>query len=259
MKRRHWFEFSDLEECPEVIRRMTPDFLATGFRMTQSYAAVAPQPAALLKEAQTDEIVDLCSGASGPLLLLRSVLEEEHHIRAKVTLTDKFPNLEAFAEATRISPGVTAVPDSVDARSVPPELVGVRTLFQSLHHFRPEEARAILQDAVTKRAPIAVFEGTERTWPYLFTMATVPILVGIFTPFIRPFTWSRMALTYLFPVAPAVVFWDALVSCLRSYTVDELRQFTDTLVGPPYTWETGRVQRRGQTINYLIGRPRGSP
>ena len=43
---------------------------------------------------------------------------------------------------------------------MPDELGGFRTLFNAFHHFPPERARAILEDAVHKGQGIGVFEFT---------------------------------------------------------------------------------------------------
>jgi len=39
---------------------------------------------------------------------------------------------------------------------VPDELTGFRTIFSAFHHFRPEEARAVVADAAHQRQGIAV-------------------------------------------------------------------------------------------------------
>lgn len=44
--------------------------------------------------------------------------------------------------------------------NVPPHLTGMRTLFEGFHHFKPEQAQAILQDAVGSRVSIGVFEAS---------------------------------------------------------------------------------------------------
>ncbi len=59
----------------------------------------------------------------------------------RVTLTDKFPNLEAFERARSQSGNmIEFVTEPVDARAVPRELKGFRTIFNSFHHFRPPDA-----------------------------------------------------------------------------------------------------------------------
>ena len=77
------------------------------------------------------------------------------------------------------------------------------------------------------------------------------------TPFLRPFRWSRLLWTYLIPLVPVVTLFDGLVSCLRTYTVRELRELTERLDANDYHWEIGTV--KGKTtpipITYLIGVP----
>jgi hypothetical protein len=61
--------------------------------------------------------------------------------------------------------------------------------------------------------------------------------------------------TYAIPIAPVVVFWDATVSLLRCYSVDEMRELVATLEGPPYRWEAGTYRHRGAPVTYLVGYP----
>jgi hypothetical protein len=76
-------------------------------------------------------------------------------------------------------------------------------------------------------------------------------------------TPGRFALTYLLPIAPAVVAWDGVVSSLRSYTVDELRGLAASVTADHFTWEAGQtpVTVRGATIplTYLVGLPARPP
>jgi hypothetical protein len=256
MRRFHLFEFCDLSS-PAILRKMSPEYLEAMWRKTRLTKAVAPQIAAILKQTGSCQLVDLCAGASGPLPGILNCLEREG-ILAEAVLTDKFPNLEAFERARLLSNGhLTYVSQPVDATKLPPEIKGVRTLFCGLHHFDPTSARAIFQDAVRQRSPIAIFEITERNWRSILGICLIPFLVWLLTPFIRPFRWSRLVLTYLLPVAPLLIFWDAVVSCLRSYQPDELHGMVDTLEGPSYAWETGRLTAHAPAITYFVGYPRG--
>ena len=71
---------------------------------------------------------------------------------ARVTLTDKYPNLKTFESIRSASNGlIDYARESIDARDVPAALAGMRTLFTAFHHFKDEDARAILGDAFAKR------------------------------------------------------------------------------------------------------------
>ena len=76
------------------------------------------------------------------------------------------------------------------------------------------------------------------------------------TPFLRPLTWRRVLWTYLVPVVPITGLWDGLVSCLRTYSTQELRDLTEDIDCPGYRWESGRVRAFGACrVTYLLGYP----
>jgi hypothetical protein len=123
---------------------------------------------------------------------------------------------------------------------MPAELRGFRTMFTAFHHSTPEAARAILADAVRNRQGIGIFETTERSARCLAATLFAPLILLAATPFIRPFRWSRLLWTYLVPLVPVLVLWDGLVSCLRSYTPDEMRALAAGLADD-YDWEAGQL------------------
>jgi len=53
-----------------------------------------------------------------------------------------------------------------------------------------------------------------------------------------------------------VALWDGFVSCLRSYSVEELRGLVEGKGNGVYRWEIGRVPSRGLSrVTYLVGLP----
>ena len=91
----------------------------------------------------------------------------------------------------------------------------------------------------------------------MFLMLPVPLMVILMTPFIRPFRWSRLFWTYLIPLVPLVSLFDGLVSCLRTYSVAELRELVEGLEGEHYQWEIAELKSKPNPIpvTYLIGVP----
>jgi hypothetical protein len=215
---------------------------------------MTPHVARLLESTGTRRIIDLCSGGSGPLLLLVGDLADRG-IDVRATLTDLFPNVPAFSEIAAASNGrIDFEREPVDARNVPARLGGVRTIFNGFHHLPPADARAVLHAAAAARQPIAIFELSERsarTLPVLLT----PLMVWISTPFMRPFTWRRLFWTYVLPMVPFTCLWDGIVSQLRAYTMPELREMTQGSAA--MRWEIGQVpiaKGRGR-LTYLLGFP----
>jgi hypothetical protein len=127
-------------------------------------------------------------------------------------------------------------------------------MFTSFHHFSPEEARAILQNAADAGEGIGIFEITRRAWSTIFLIIAWVLLLFVCTPWIRPFRWSRLLWTYLVPIIPVVLLFDGVVSCLRTYRPQELREMVATLTGSEHEWETGELAT-GHPITYLIGCP----
>jgi len=63
--------------------------------------------------------------------------------------------------------------------------------------------------------------------------------------------------TYLIPLVPMVTLFDGLVSCLRTYSIPELRGLTARVDTNGYRWDIGAVRSKKVPIpiTYLIGVP----
>lgn len=233
------------------------DFLRFLMETFAPYRGAAPLLARALRSAGDTHIIDLCSGGGGPWLDLVRRIPAEGGPVPRVLLTDWFPNRAAFARLQEMSGGaISGEGDAVRATAVPARLSGFRTLFTALHHFPPGDAHAIIADAVRARHGIAVFEVTSRSALALLGALFLPPLVLLFTPFIRPFRWSRLFWTYLVPLVPLAVWFDGTVSCLRTYTPLELRDLVADLQ-EGYQWGIGTVRSAPlpSRVTYLVGLP----
>lgn len=261
MRRIQFIELHEQPWFPTTLRNEVTDALQFGAEKLKTYASIFPMLQRALHATQSRSVVDLCSGSGGPWLDLSKRLganSASYHI----LLTDKFPNLVA-CEGTKIASAnsVEYYRSPVDATCVPADLAGFRTMFSSFHHFPPAEARAILQNVVDSRQGIGIFEVTRRSTAAIALMFVWFLSPLIFTPFIRPFRWSRLLYTYVLPLIPLVLLFDGVVSCLRTYQPHELREMAQGLAGPEYRWEIGeqRAARGGPPITYLIGYPSETP
>ena len=256
LKRLHLFEFEDQKWCPKTVRDGVTDFLQHIVLVFALYRPITARLAKALTSSKQKNVVDLCSGGTGPWLFLSTELANQN---LNVTLTDLYPNQSAFQKTKSLFPNnIDFLKIPVDAMKVPADLLGFRTLFSSFHHLTPNQAQALLQNAVDAKSGIAIFESTQRHPLSLLYMLFTPFLVLINTPFIRPFRWSRLFWTYIIPLIPLIVMFDGIISCLRTYNKDELKAITEKLTGPHYHWEIG-VERIGKLpigVTYLIGFPK---
>lgn len=253
MGRIHLFEFEDLKWFPVSLRNYGTDFLQFLSNKTAMYKAIVPLIEKTLEKSKTSQIIDLASGGGGGLLWLNSELIKKMP-ELKITLTDYYPNIPAFEYTKKQASNFDFCTKSVDARNVPEELQGLRTQFLSFHHFRENDAKQILQNAVDSGSSIAVFEAQERSFQSILAMLLSPISVLFTTPFIRPFKLGRIIFTYLIPIVPFFVLWDGVVSSLRTYSIAEMNQLVSDLnQSDTYYWEIGKIKSGPATILYLIG------
>jgi hypothetical protein len=254
LPRLHLFELIDQPWYPRAARDLSTDYLHTVASRMGVFDAAVDVLAKGLRATGGDTVVDLGSGGQGPVPRLRRLLEARHGLEVRAVLTDLYPNAEAAGRAE--AEGATYLHRPVDARRVPPELRGMRTLFNALHHFRPDEVREVLEDAQRQGEAIAAFEVVHRTPGGVLGTLLVPLLVLAFTPFVRPLTPLRLLLTYVVPVAPLALWWDGLVSTLRAHRPEELKALTRSLQRPGYTWEVGEVREKGKgAVTYVLGTP----
>jgi hypothetical protein len=213
-----------------------------------------------MRDSGAVQIIDLCSGGSGPLLSLLKHLNASDSVR--FVMTDKFPARDAMDRIAAQSHGkIAPCYESIDAAALPAGLKGFRTLFNSFHHFRPRQAQAILTDACRHGQPIGIFEITQRTfWKTLLAFPASFLSCYLLIFRMRPRRPAWWLLTWLVPVIPLMIGWDGLVSHLRSYTRSELLHMTAECNGgngAAWQWDTGRLRapRAGVVVNYLIGTP----
>jgi hypothetical protein len=253
------FEIHDQAWFPQFLREEFVDGLQMILDVTNTYQPIAKLLRRRLEECGAERVLDLCSGAGGPWPSLVRHFETSGARPPEVLLTDKYPcaikpgDFE-FPAANRIR----FLRHSVDATQIPGHLDGFRTLFSSFHHLNPNEARGLLQDTVSRREGIGIFEAPARHALTFLSLLFIPIATWLFVPFRRPFRWSRLLWTYLIPVIPFVLFYDGLISCLRAYSSAELREMTSGLGTSGYRWEIG--EKSGGwlrvRVTYLVGCPR---
>lgn len=114
----------------------------------------------------------------------------------------------------------------------------------------------MLRDAARNGQPFLAVEFAGRDPSNLLTIAALAPGSLVVRPFIRPFNWKHWFYTYVVPLIPAGTLFDGMVSCLRVYDPDHLRELTEDIDG--MTWEAGQMTSDGLFpgyLTYLIGLP----
>ncbi len=250
MKRLHLFEFSDQKWLPVIFRRYLTDLLQFHLNADKTYDVVIPVLNAILKKNKIVQLIDICSGSSGPW---KRWMQEKKITADSVILTDKFPQL-SLDRIKKLPDGLKIYPHAVDALNVPPSLHGGLTFFTGFHHFKTREALAILKNAVMQKRTICIFEFTERNTLKILSMLFSPLIVLTLTFKIRPLSFARIFWTCIIPVVPLIYLWDGMVSNLRTYTLQELIEMHFPYTND-YHWESARLTASNdyQQVSYLIG------
>jgi hypothetical protein len=256
MRRRQLLEIHEQPWCPVAVRDGATDCLRLIATVGRQYRHVLPKLQDALTQSGATRIVDLCAGSGGPWSTLQRQLQGVAGAPVEVLLTDLYPRPLTATPLAGAHLRYLTIP--VDATKTPATLAGFRTLFTAFHHFAPHTAQAILQDAVDQGQGIAIFEQTRRNIFGLLFMLVLAPLAFFVTPLIRPWRLARFFWTYLIPAIPLVLAIDGIVSCLRTYTPDEMRAMTSRLTGQPYTWAIGTAPAPLSPlgVTYAIGYPK---
>jgi len=252
------FEFEDLSWFPGTIRESMTDYLRYLITVLNFYGPIIPFIKDGLKQTNSNQIIDLCSGGGGSIEKIHTNLNQQSENEVKITLTDKFPNKSAFKLISAKTKGCISFSDiSIDAGDVPETLKGFRTIFSGFHHFDDHYAKLVLKNAVDARCGIGVFDsGDKNILAVLFILIFHPIFFILFTPFFRPFRFSRLFFTYIIPIIPFCTIWDGVVSIIRLYKPNQLLKIAQEVDNENYFWKAGKKRSHfGLSITYLIGSP----
>lgn len=249
------YEIEDQKWLPSVIREGMTDYLRFLFSVFNLYHPVIPLLRKALEKERSSCVIDLCSGSGGAIERIAEELQKSG-IFVTFVLTDLYPNIQSYGYLSqKTSSSVSYINQPVNATQVPKSLLGFRTLFSGIHHFQPAMIKDILCDAVKSKSGIAIFDGGDKSiWMIILILIFHPIAILLFSPFFRPFRWSRLVFTYVIPLIPLFTVWDGVMSILSLYSPVQLLRLAEKTDAGAYKWQAGKVSNRfGLSITYLIG------
>jgi len=251
------FEIEDFAWYPQILREGQTDFLRFLMEAFQVFKAVSPLFAKILQETKQNHLQDFCSGAGGAVPLMQKYLKKEG-VEITATLSDLYPNTEAYQYLKEKSKGsINFLAKPLDARNIPENTQGFWTIFNGFHHFSPEDAQGILENAIKQEKAIAIFEPLDKSiWQIFINTIALTLVLFLVMPFLKPFRWSRIIFTYLIPIIPLVTLWDGWMSVIRLYTPKDLQEMIQQLPENNYHWEVGKASHTFGVVIYLIAYPK---
>lgn len=257
MKRIQLVEIEDLQWFPSWIR----DCMTYLINVMHKFLDTKKDLAGLLKQVidktGTTEILDLCSGAGGPIIDSVNLLKKDQDLT--LTLTDLYPN-KKFAQQVNsdTDKSVSYLESSVNAEHVKKGMKGIRTMVCSLHHMKPETVENILTNAQQAKEGFCAIEISDNSFPKWIWWLSIPfsfITCLVITPMARPLTAQQLIFTYLIPIIPLCFAWDGAVSNARTYTMDDIEIILSKIRKSEYTWEPGVLKGKRSKKMYLLGYP----
>lgn len=257
MRRIQLFEFEDQRWLPWWVRDAITDHLSRLFlsaAVEPLHEAMAERLAGPLERSGTSHIVDLCSGAGGPWPAVLPLLSTELGRAVSATLTDLYPSRNLLAANAGNSNWLTAEQRPVDARSIPPDLAGMRTVFNAIHHFTPDQVAEVLRSAAQGGRSVAIFEPFERRNRLAAKLAVGGILGGWRDA--RSYRGPVLRAGALHALLPIVLGWDGAVSVLRGYTAEELLAIAERSgADGDMIWAAERMSLPWGGLTVLVGEP----
>ena len=255
MQRHHLFEFNDSPWAPVALRETVIESLSRTLQWGRVLEGLVGPFRSFVEQAGVDQVLDLCSGAGGPAAVLVREMGRAGKKPPRFLLTDLQPRPELWSKLRDAHPeAIDFVAEPVDATRIP-EAIGkgrARVIVNSFHHFGPELARDILLGACEGAPGVFVAEGFERHPRGFLPFAVAGFPALLLNPILSPgHRLQKAMLTWLSPIAAAVSVWDGIVSTLRVYSEEELREMVAPL-GDAFVWRYGTYRFPVRGLGYYF-------
>ena len=159
-------------------------------------------------------MTDLCSGSGEPAI---SIFKQCGSF-TRLELTDKYP-----AESV-VSNDIIYLQESVDVLDMAFEPGKCYTMFNAFHHFDDADKLRIIERIRTAGSRAFFAEILEPNFVFVLKILFITTIGNLLlTPFIRPFSLSRLVLTYLIPLNIFTIAYDGIVSVFKSRSVKQYR------------------------------------
>lgn len=207
-------ELEDYAWFPPVLRRFQVEIIGEIACRMKVYSCLAGDLRSLTNVRKG--VTDLCSGSCLPAICIISSLRDPD---IQLTCSDLYPQPPKQHLTGKYKS------EACDVLTLEPDPDSVYTMFNAFHHFTDLQKKQIIQRMLHQKSRFLFAEILE---PGLLSLISVIFasLFGtiIFTPFIKPFSWKRIVLTYLIPVNILTVLIDGIISVFRATDAQKLRK-----------------------------------
>ena len=212
-------ELEDNAWFPVILRDQQLGYIGWLVKWLDLYSNVNDLLKEAIENANVSVIQDLASGSGEPL----------HSIMSEINLdiphlySDKFPPQEDVPLSGKY------ISHPVDIMNLNPMPDTFYTMFNAFHHFDSEEQKLIIGRFKDANACFFFVEVLEPSIIVLIkTIFANTIGQIILAPFVQPFSFLRLVLTYLIPLNLITTTYDGIISVLKSKNKKEYESLLST-------------------------------
>lgn len=231
-------ELEDYSWFPPVLRKMQLEYVGWISAALQVYRPLGK----IMEGFPSNQWIDLASGSGWPALYLKKKATDPIFFR----LTDWYPN----SASKEVLKHMEYDPEPLNLLDFQPEAGQQYSMFNAFHHFTTQEQKQIITKMKEAKAGFIIAEVLE---PSLLSFIQVTLAALLVQPLsawaIRPFSFLRIATTYLVPIQLATVAWDGWLSVLKSKTLAQYQDLVRGISSSEYVIQVARIpQLRGNLI-----------
>jgi hypothetical protein len=204
-------ELEDFDWFPALFRNFQTRFIGWAVTRFNFYKPFIHYVNA--QNLSSKPLTDLCSGSGEPAL---SIFNSSNCF-SSLMLTDKYPNPD-FKDNINICYQM----QPADVLQMEFHADRYYTMFNAFHHFSDPEKQQLaakMKSGKTDVFCVEVLEPTALCLLKVLCMTTIGCL--LFTPFIRPLSFSQLFFTYIIPVNLFTITFDGIVSVFKSRSVKQ--------------------------------------
>ncbi len=254
LPRRQLVECGDQAWLSGILRKAYTDVLGGVLRQGRYYKKAYVHFSIWAKKCGSTEVLEIASGSGGPALEIISGAAKRQERLPRIILSDLFPPQDSYAELQRRvgSDQLAYLERPLDSRELTSADVSDQILprdcllCSAFHHFKPADAAALIQGVLRRGGGLFILEPFSRSYrDFLTTLlfAFPAAMLAALRSDVRSI--PSVFFCWVIPLVPCMLWFDGLVSVLRSYTPEETRAMLPD--DDSVEFVSGRVDPRSST------------